>query len=136
MPTHNCIAMMNKEQRLEVLFDKYVQQSISTEEEQELLALLADASMAGKREELVEKLYDNTADTFMLTHEQANAIFNAIVPPAVATAKPARILSFRWKTWAAAASILLAVAFGAYFILTHYNANQQNQRASHPELLQ
>lgn len=118
---------MNKEQRLEVLFDKYVQQSISTEEEQELLALLADASMAGKREELVEKLYDNTADTFMLTHEQANAIFNAIVPPAVATAKPARILSFRWKTWAAAASILIAVAFGAYFILTHYNANQQNQ---------
>jgi hypothetical protein len=70
------MAMTTNEQRLEVLFDKYIQQSISATEEQELMALLADASLAAKREALIEKVYDNSTADFSLTPEQS-AIFTA-----------------------------------------------------------
>ncbi|MCC6761720.1 MAG: DUF4974 domain-containing protein [Chitinophagaceae bacterium] len=121
------MAMTTNEQRLEVLFDKYIQQSISATEEQELMALLADASLAAKREALIEKVYDNSTADFSLTPEQSDSIFTAIIQPSLPQTRQAPIVKFQWKRWAVAASILAAIAFGGYFILSKNIAHQQDE---------
>lgn len=121
------MAMTTNEQRLEVLFDKYIQQSISATEEQELMALLADASLAAKREALIEIVYDNSTADFSLTPEQSDSIFTAIIQPSLPQTRQAPIVKFQWKRWAVAASILAAIAFGGYFILSKNIAHQQDE---------
>lgn len=118
--------MTTNEQRLEVLFDKYIQQSISTNEAQELMALLADASMAAKREELIEKLYDHSTEDFKLTTAQSDSIFSAIINPEPAQISKTPVVKLQWQRWVAAASILLAIAFGGFFILNNRLSNQQD----------
>ncbi len=111
--------MSTQEKRLEALFERYILRVISPEEERELMALLADPSLAGKREELIEKAYDRTTEDFSLTNAQAESIFAGIVNPTAESRNRGRIIPLGWKRWAAAASVMLAVAFGGYFVLNN-----------------
>lgn len=111
--------MSTQEKRLEALFERYILRVISPEEERELMALLADPGLAGKREELIEKAYDRTTEDFSLTNAQAESIFAGIVNPTAESRNRGRIIPLGWKRWAAAASVMLAVAFGGYFVLNN-----------------
>lgn len=123
--------MTMKEQRLEELFYRYVQQQTSPEEEGELMALLSDSSLSGKREELIGNAYDRSAEEFRMDEAQAEAIFHGIVNPPVVSRNRGQLIKFNWKRWAAAASVVLALAFGGYLVFKNVpSKNGDKQTAS------
>lgn len=126
--------MTTKEKRLEALLERYIQRVTSPEEERELMALLADANLAGKREELIEKAYDSTSAEYSLTSSQAEAIFAQIVGNPVNKRNQGRIIQLNWKRWAAAAAIVAAVASGGYFVWNNsLSKNNAEKTAKHTQ---
>lgn len=126
--------MTTKEKRLEALLERYILRVSTPDEENELMALLADSGLAGKREELIEKAYDSTSEDYSLTSAQAEAIFADIVGQPLTKRNQGRIVPFNWKRWAAAAAILVAVAFGGYYVLnnTLFQNNAENTAKNAP----
>lgn len=99
-----------KEQRLNHLFDLYLNQAANPAEEAELMQLLADPTLTEERQKLVENAYDKLPAEYTLPDIQANTIYNKITEDA----QQLRINV--WRRISVAASIIFAVAFGSYFL--------------------
>lgn len=99
-----------KEQRLEELFNRYINRTATEAEESELMLLMVDPELTKKKEELIEAVYDKTPTEYLMTDTQADNIFNNIIP------QQKTVVRIFWKRWAVAASIILMVGAGSYFL--------------------
>jgi len=109
-----------KEQRLEELFNQYINRSISEAGERELMLLLSEPELKEKKEALIESLYDRMPSTYMMTESQAEDVFaNIFNQPQ----QNQRITLNKnggsiWRRWAVAASIILITGIGTYFLFS------------------
>ena len=99
-----------KEQRLEELFNRYIHRTATEVEESELMLLMLDPELANKKEALIEAAYDKLPSEYVMSDAQADNIFTNII----SQQKPVHRLF--WKRWAVAASIILIVGAGSYFL--------------------
>ena len=108
--------MKEQESRLEELFNLYVQKSLTTTEERELMQLLIDPELAQQKESIIDRMYE-LDPIYTLSESQASEIFSNIIesPAILKKSTPVRIFSlFRWV---AAASFLLMIGIGAYYFI-------------------
>ena len=99
-----------KEQRLEELFNRYIHRTATESEESELMLLMLDPELTNKKEALIEAAYDKLPSEYLMSDTQADNIFTNIV----SQQKP--VIRLFWKRWAVAASIILMVGAGSYFL--------------------
>ena len=99
-----------KEQRLEELFNRYIHRTATESEESELMLLMLDPELTNKKEALIEAAYDKLPSEYLMSDMQADNIFTNIV----SQQKPVHRLF--WKRWLVAASIILMVGAGSYFL--------------------
>ena len=99
-----------KEQRLEVLFNRYIHRAATEAEENELMLLMVDPELTNKKEALIEAAYDKLPSEYLMSDTQADNVFTNIV----SQQKP--VVRLFWKRWLVAASIVLMVGAGSYFL--------------------
>ena len=99
-----------KEQRLEELFNRYINRTATEAEERELMLLMVDTELTNKKEALIEAAYDKLPSEYFMSDTQADNIFSNIV----SQQKP--VIMLFWKRWLVAASIILMVGAGSYFL--------------------
>ncbi|MFT4093524.1 MAG: FecR domain-containing protein [Niabella sp.] len=104
---------MMKEQRLEELFARFIEKATTQEDEQELMSLLKDPALTEKKKALIDAAYDQLPVDFRMSDKQADEVFRNIFHRSASF----QLRKSSWKQWAAAASILLALALGGYFLL-------------------
>ncbi len=110
-----------KQERLHYLFGRHESGGITATEQEELLEFLADY---GNREMALEYLENELRATPQQTlqrEEKWQQIIQRIVQQPAAVVRPL----FSWKKMAVAASIVLALAAGAYFAFFQSNKKQQ-----------
>jgi len=100
-----------KEQRLEELFNRYINRTATEAEENELMLLIVDPELTNKKEALIEAAYDTIPSEYLMSDAQADNIFTNIIP----RQKP--VIRLSWKRWAVAASIIFMVGVAGYFLL-------------------
>lgn len=99
-----------KAQRLEELFNRYINRTATENEERELMLLLVDPELNNKKEDLIEAAYDKLPSEYFMSDTQADNIFSNI------TSGQKPVIRLFWKRWAVAASIILMVGAGSYFL--------------------
>ncbi|MEO6133770.1 MAG: FecR domain-containing protein [Ginsengibacter sp.] len=107
-----------KEQRLAELFELYVKRNISEQDELELMTLLIDPELQDVKNRLIEKSYDEQPLFYRMNEAHADNIFNEIV----IKAKP--VQRKLWSQIAVAASVLLIVSSGIYFLYLNKTSKQ------------
>lgn len=109
-----------KEQRLEELFNQYINRNISEAGERELMLLLSEPELKEKKEALIESLYDRMLSTYMMTESQAEDVFANIFnqPQQSQQITLNKNGGSIWRRWAVAASIILIIGIGTYFLFS------------------
>lgn len=109
-----------KEQRLEELFNQYINRSISEAGERELMLLLSEPELTEKKEALIESLYERMPSTYMMTESQAEDVFANIFnqPQQSQQITLNKNGGSIWRRWAVAASIILIIGTGTYFLFS------------------
>ena len=107
-----------KEQRLEELFNRYIHRTATESEESELMLLMLDPELTDKKEALIEAAYDKLPSEYLMSDTQADNIFTNIV----SQQKP--VITLFWKRWLVAASIILMVGAGSYFLFFNKSEKQ------------
>jgi len=106
--TNSTIPMKND--RLHALFQTYIDQKCTADEETELMQLLADTSSDEEREKLISECFDSLPETYALSEADADRVFNQILE------KPVRKIIIplyrrksvtRWISLAAAVAVIL-----------------------------
>lgn len=101
-----------KNERLYFLFQYYIEQKCTTDEEKELMRLLAEPSNDKEREKLIDECFNILPEKFALSKVDANRIFYQI------TDKPVRKMNIpffvhnsilRWTSLAAAVALVVLI---------------------------
>jgi len=103
-----------KNNRLQFLFQLYIEQLCSPDEETELMQLIADSSYE-ERKKLIDECFDNLPIKHTLNDSDADRIFNQIIE-----VSERKTISFRpksrrlmlWLSISAAAVLVFAITFG------------------------
>ncbi len=118
--------------RLEILFQKFISKTCTPAEKQEL----AEIILSNEQPELVNtillQLWEQTGTEQDMDISKANDIFNDIIG---ASAKDqAKVISIRPRRfrWWAAASVLLLLAIGGYFIVNRKQAGKTDLAVNKP----
>jgi transmembrane sensor len=130
---------MNMLERLAFLFERYLARTSTPGEVDELMTLIEDP----RNKEIVQLLLDQVVATagedYDVSNDSADAILAAIfsvennqkgqapvvhISPPVATPVVPMRSRIKWKVWLAAASVLLLLAIGGYFLL--FNKSSQS----------
>lgn len=119
-----------KKERLSILFNRYVRQTSTPEEEQELMQLLLDPELKEQQAILVEEAMENMPQLAAMSDLQADTIFRGILEQAGQTKTPVRRLLSRTAGWAAAA-VLLAV-LGAGWLFGWFTSKTPETTAKQP----
>jgi len=96
-----------KNSRLHYLFQNYIFQKCTVDEETEFMEIIANSSSKAEREELINECFDTLPETYALNDEDADRIFKEII------GKPVRRLNTRFQnrnTFIRWASLAAAVA--------------------------
>lgn len=105
--------------RLEYLFDRYVSQKCSLEEEKELMSLLSQPENEAFVQTLIDRVIKNTGSEIQMPEQVAASILENILHKdkglVIPIDKKKSVLS--WMKVAAAAAVILFVAGAAYWIL-------------------
>lgn len=112
-------------ERFHSLFNRYMDQSSSSDEEKELMLFLTDPANETTVKDLVENYWSNWPEKYDLTEEKWDSLYNEIQEVVKVPVKqidsysqqPARGSS--WRRIAVAASIILAIGIGSYFFFLH-----------------
>ena len=114
--------------RLQFLFQLYIEQLCSQDEEKELMQLIADSSNEA-RKKLVEECFDNLPVKHTLNDAEANRIFDQIIIEGGGRTIPFLSKSKRLMLWlsiSAAAVLVFAVTF-SIFNRPRQSTNEINQ---------
>ncbi len=110
--------------RLEYLFDCYIHQNCSSQEEQELMELLAQSENKSQVQRLLDKVIEDTESETPMPEEVAGSILQNILQkdkiPVVAVERKKTVF-LSWIRVAAAAIVVLFISGVAYFVLSQQN---------------
>jgi len=98
-----------KDSRLYYLFQKYINQQCTAEEETEFMDIIANSSSTAEREELINECFDTLPETYILNDEDADRIFKEIIGNPVRrlnTRFQNRNTILRWVSIAAAVALV------------------------------
>ena len=133
---------MTTPERLQYLFNRYVEKSETPDENEELMELITNEEYRQQFEQLMDQAREQLSQTARLDKGQTERLFQSIAD--VTTEKqvvmPLKTSGKKWLWWkvAAAASILLVMGAGAYFYFfdTPPPASQQTEQlpAATPDL--
>ena len=115
------------ESRLEYLFDCYVNEKCSLEEEKELMVLLAESENEQGMKKLLEKFIENMGSDIEMPKQVADSILQNILQKDKAKAISLKNGRRNFKLWlrvAAAAVVILFISGVSYRILTKENKDQ------------
>lgn len=113
-----------KEQRFEELFRKYLYEGLTDTEETELFQLWLDPTLANKREQTFNQVYENLPHDIDMPDSKAEYIFQQIVKKQVPIYNmPSQTVRSIWRRVAVASVVLLTIGISGYFIL--FNKQQQ-----------
>lgn len=106
------------EQRLKYLFGRYLEGACLPEEKEELAALTLEPANAELVKELVNRSWDLTGREEDMPEEKSGGILQSILhqEPEVASVHSTKIRRINWQRLMVAASILLAIGLGSYFL--------------------
>lgn len=113
--------------RLEYLFDCYLQQNCSKEEEKELMALAAQPANEDQIQSLINKVIESTGADIKMPDKVAVSILQNILQKdrgLVLSVKNKKINFSRWVRMAAAAAIILFMAGTAYWLFDKKENNK------------
>lgn len=117
-----------KEQRLEDLFRRYLQKSLTDAEEAELFRLWLDPLLEGTRVQIFNDFYDELSGDKDMAPSEANLVFEEIMKkPTPVHPLPAKTGRSIWRRVAVAASVLLAIGSGGYFFLSNKHDKHQEE---------
>jgi len=122
-----------KEQRLEELFNRFMQGSLPDAEETELWQLWLDTTLETRRVQLLDAVYDRLPEDMDMSHSEADRIFREIVntkSPVHQVRRQPHIPA--WRRIAVAASIILIVGAGGWIVL-HNSKGKKSEIARVPE---
>jgi len=115
--------------RLEYLFDCYIHQNCSSQEEQELMELLAQSENKSQVQKLLDKVIEDTESEARMPEEVAASILQNILQtdkvPVVAIERKKTVF-MSWLRVAAAATVILFISGAAYWVIK----NQNNTRST------
>jgi len=115
--------------RLEYLFDCYIHQNCSSQEEQELMELLAQSENKSQVQRLLDKVIEDTESETRMPEEVAASILQNILQkdkvPVVAFQRKKTFLMSAVRV-AAAATVILFISGAAYWVIR----NQNNTRST------
>ena len=115
--------------RLEYLFDCYIHQNCSSQEEQELMELLAQSENKSQVQKLLDKVIEDTESEARMPEEVAASILQNILQtdkvPVVAIERKKTVF-MSWVRVAAAATVILFISGATYWVIR----NQNNTRST------
>src|SRR5258706_13389880 len=115
------------EVRLKYLFERHLAKVSTPVEKEELAALVLEADNDALVKELVTQSWEKTGDDEDMPAEKAKLILEAILQ-ATPEEIPLQRSNVRWVAWrriAVAASIILAIGVGSYFLF--FNHTKQSE---------
>lgn len=115
--------------RFEELFYRYLDHLTTEEEELELMRLLNDNTLRDKKEQLIDAAYDQLKVKYQMTEEQADGIFQQIIPQ---TSRVVQMAPRRAVRWWVAASVIVLLAAGSYFLFFNNSSQTPNPK---PEIV-
>jgi ferric-dicitrate binding protein FerR (iron transport regulator) len=117
--------------RLEYLFDRYVSQKCSLEEEKELMSLLGQFENEAFVQTLIDRVIKNTGTEMRMPKQVATSILENILHRDEGLVVPInkRKSALSWMKVAAAAAVILFVAGAAYWILNSSDKNDVRSNA-------
>ncbi|MGN6533606.1 MAG: FecR family protein [Ginsengibacter sp.] len=110
--------------RLEYLFDCYIHQNCSSQEEQELMELLAQSENKSQVQRLLDKVIEDAESETRMPEEVAASILHNILQKdkdPVVDFNSKRVVFMLWKKVAAAAVVILFILGAAYWIVPKHN---------------
>src|SRR5690242_19984534 len=110
--------------RLEYLFDCYIHQNCSSQEEQELMELLAQSENKSQVQRLLDKVIEDTESESRMPEEVAASILHNILQKdkdPVVDFNSKRVVFMLWKKVAAAVVILFILGAAYYWVAPKHN---------------
>jgi transmembrane sensor len=121
---------MPSQQRLEYLFQKYLDKSYSEADKAELFSYLAKAEHDAALGTLIDKSWERASGAGRMDEGKADLIFKNIVSAGRAAKPPVRRISF--LRYAAAAVILVMFGTAGYFLLFNHRPRQAGTATTAP----
>lgn len=118
--------------RLQYLFDRFLAKTCTDDERRELLGMALEPQMQQKINEIVGEAWMQTGEEEDVPEKKAEAIMEKIFPPA-SDVQERNVFPLIWKRIAVAASILLMIGIGSYFLFFNKPATQ-DEMVKRPEL--
>jgi len=121
------------ESRLEYLFDCYVYEKCSPDEEREFMELLAEPGNEQAIQKLLKKFIENTGSDIQMPKQVANSVLQNILQHDKAKVVPIenkKPVVRLWKRIAVAASVILFISGVSYWIVVRDNKLKENVIAS------
>lgn len=113
--------------RLEYLFDCYIHQNCSSQEEQELMELLAQSENKSQVQRLLDKVIEDTEPETRMPEEVAASILQNILKKdkaRVVAIEKKKTVFMSWVRVAAAATVILFISGAVYWVLSKQTTNR------------
>jgi ferric-dicitrate binding protein FerR (iron transport regulator) len=122
--------------RLEYLFNCYVERTCSSEEEQELMEILARSENKADAQKLVDKLIEHTQSEIQMPDGAAASILQDILQtdkaPLYTVETEQKVFSL-WARIAAAATVILCICGAAFWMLSQQNKEKLTALIAPPQ---
>jgi len=122
-------------QRLKYLFDLYIQGNCTAVEKSELYALALALKNEADVQALLDEYWDSQTIEFRMPGPKANLIADTILNhhEDKSSLRSHKVRTMIWKKLAVAASILLVIGLGSYFLFFNNNKNQDEITKTGPQ---
>ncbi len=122
---------MDKE-RLHILFQRYMEQSATKEEERELMGFLADPANEEVIKDIAGSGWEEWQARHLLSEGQSQKLYNEITQRLTPRpqALPKRIIMRPWRHIAAAASVLILLGTGLYLAVNDFHHRNSREVAT------
>jgi len=115
------------DQRLQYLFNLYIQRSCTPAEKRELYALALAMQHDADIQELLDKYWEEQVSEFRMPEERSEGILKSILGNEIKVVPRVHRIHFRRSRWWAAAAIIIMLATGSYFMFFDKKTNNQDK---------
>jgi transmembrane sensor len=111
--------------RLTILFDRYLNNSCTPAEKQELAELIMSKEYDASISQVLEQVWAKTTGEADMTDEKVEHIFHSILTSETKTVPRVHRIHFRRLRWWAAAAIFILFVTGSYFLFFNNKSKQE-----------